>query len=328
MSATATPDPHTARRVIREAARWYSQLCSGEATAEEQLAWQHWLAQGWEQQWAWSRVEHLQQQMAVAPGQVTRNVLQASADDLHARRRALLKGLGIAAIALPLVYQGWRTPSWQAVLADYSTATGERREWMLADGTRLVLNTDSAVNIAFDQQVREVQLLKGEIYIETGHVTGSQERPFIVKTAQASLRALGTQFVVRQHAASTWVGVMQHAVAAHPWSGHASTMVPAGQSFTIDDHMPGALRPLAGNESTWLRGMLVVTDWRLEDLVAELGRYRRGMLRCDPRLAEQHISGAFPLDDPDVALEAIQTALPGVRIDYFTRYWVTLRPFS
>lgn len=324
-SNAAAPDPQTARRVIREAAAWYSQLCSGEAGAEEKQAWQRWLDQGWEHQWAWSRVEHLQQQMSVSPGLVTRNVLDSSAEEMRARRRSLLKGFGMVAVAAPLAWQGWRTQLWQAVLADYSTATGERREWMLADGTRLTLNTDSAVNVVFDQHVRMLHLVKGEIYIETGHGARTQGRPLIVKTAQASLRALGTQFAVRQLAESTWLGVMQHAVEVTPVHTGQAYIVPVGRQATIDGHASGSLLALAGNEASWRRGMLVVSDWRLEDMVAELGRYRRGVLRCDPQLVEQRISGAFPLDDTNVALEAIQTALPQVRIDYFTRYWVTLR---
>ncbi len=324
MSDTISPDPYIARRVIREAAGWYSQLCSGEATTADKQAWQHWLDQGWEQQWAWSRVEHLQQQMSVAPGRLTRNVLDAGAEEMRASRRALLKGLGVVAFTTPLVWQGWRAQPWQAMLADYSTATGERREWLLADGTRLTLNTGSAVNVVFDQHVRMVQLIKGEIYIETGHASAALQQPFVVKTAQARLRALGTQFAVRQHAHATWLGVMQHAVDVHAAHAGPAYIVPAGQQVMIGEDVSEPVRALAGDEASWRRGMLVVTDWRLADLVAELGRYRRGVLRCDPQLAEQRISGAFPVDDTNIALEAIQTALPQVRINYLTRYWVTL----
>lgn len=324
MSDTISPDPQIARRVIREAAGWYSQLCSGEASVADKLAWQHWLDQGWEQQWAWSRVEHLQQQLSVAPGRLTRNLLDSGAEEMRASRRALLKGIGVVAVTMPLVWQGWRTQPWQAVLADYSTALGERREWVLADGTRLTLNTDSAVNVVFDQHVRMVQLIKGEIYIETGHASAALQQPFIVKTAQARLRALGTQFTVRQHANATWLGVMQHAVEVHAEHAGPAYIVPAGQQVMIGEEASEPVRVLAGNEASWRRGMLVVTDWRLADLVAELGRYRRGVLRCDPQLAEQRISGAFPLDDTNIALEAIQTALPQVRLNYFSRYWVSL----
>ncbi|MCB5190929.1 FecR domain-containing protein [Methylobacillus arboreus] len=327
MSRLPYPDPHTARRVIREAASWYSQLCSGQSTLEEKQAWQSWLSQGWEQQWAWSRVENLQRQLGVAPGDVTRNVLESSAEEMRAQRRALLKGAGAVAIACPVAWYGWQARPWQPLLADYRTATGERREWLLDDGTRLVLNTDSAVDIVFDAHQRLVKLIRGEIFIETGHGDAAQGKSFVVQTAHASLRALGTQFAVRLHADSTWLAVMQHAVEITlPSSASASLILAAGQQATIDDNGVDGTLLLAGNEVSWLRGMLVVTDWRLADLAAELGRYRRGSLRCDSRLADRRISGAFPLDDTDMALQAIQAALPMLQIDYLTRYWVTLRP--
>jgi len=319
-----TPDPKTARRVIREAALWYSQLCSGQASAEDTQAWQHWKAQGWEQQWAWSRVELLQQQIHTTPVQMTQQVLQAGHEAMQAKRRAILKGLGVFTLTAPVAWIGWHLQPWQPMLADYSTATGERREWRLADGTRMVLNTGSMVNVAFDEHVRLVQLIRGEIYIETGHQDVHQ-RPFIVRTTQASLRALGTQFVVRQQATSTWLGVLQHAVEVTLAAGPPQFQVEAGQQTTLGMQGGGALSALNGQEASWVRGMLVITDWRLADLVAELNRYRPGILRCDPQLADQRISGAFPLDDADIALEAIQTALPQVRVEYFTRYWVSLR---
>lgn len=319
------PHPEIARRVLREAAGWYSQLCAGEVTPEQSTAWQHWLAQGWEQQWAWSRIEHLQQQMQLAPAPMTRQVLQAGNDAMQARRRTLLKSLGGFGLAMPLAWVGWQTQPWQPMLADYSTATGERREWMLEDGTRLVLNTDSVVNVSFNAQTRMLHLLRGEIYIETGHAD-PQRRPLIIRTAQADLQPLGTQFLVRQQTASTWLGVKQHAVEVTPVNGAPVFRVDAGQQVTVHAQGDVTRQALSGQEASWLRGMLIITDWRLADLVTELSRYRPGVLRCDPQLAAQRISGVFPLDRPEVALEAIQTALPQVRVEYFTRYWVNLRP--
>jgi transmembrane sensor len=320
-----TPHPDVARRVLREAAGWYSQLCAGEVSPKDNAAWQRWLAQGCEQQWAWSRIEHLQQQMQLAPAHMTRQVLQAGTDVMQARRRTLLKGLGTLGLVMPVAWVGLHSQPWQALLADYSTGTGERREWVMSDGTRLVLNTDSVVNISFNAHTRLVHLLRGEIYIETGHAD-PQQRPLIVRTAQAALRPLGTQFMVRQQETSTWLGVKQHAVEVNPDSGKPVFQVAAGQQVTLHAQGDVVKQALTGQEGSWLKGMLIITDWRLADLVTELNRYRRGVLRCDPSLAEQHISGVFPLDRPEVALEAIQTALPQVRVEYFTRYWVNLRP--
>ena len=69
--------------------------------------------------------------------------------------------------------------------------------------------------------------------------------------------------------------------------------------------------------------MLAARNWRLADLVAELARYRRGFLRCDPAVAELRVSGAFPVNDTDAGLRLLEKTLP-VRIHRITPYWVTV----
>jgi transmembrane sensor len=65
----------------------------------------------------------------------------------------------------------------------------------------------------------------------------------------------------------------------------------------------------------------------LASFAAELGRYRPGLLRCDPEVAQLEVSGAFQLHDTDQALHALTQVLP-VEIRYRTRYWVTIAPIS
>lgn len=67
--------------------------------------------------------------------------------------------------------------------------------------------------------------------------------------------------------------------------------------------------------------MLIASDWRLEDFLAELSRYRPGRLVCDEQVADLRLSGAFHLNDTDVVLENLANTLP-VRLRYLTRYWV------
>ena len=62
---------------------------------------------------------------------------------------------------------------------------------------------------------------------------------------------------------------------------------------------------------------------RLEDFLAELGRYRRGQLNCDPTVAELLISGTYPVNDSERILNMLEVSLP-VRVKRFTRYWVTV----
>ena len=67
--------------------------------------------------------------------------------------------------------------------------------------------------------------------------------------------------------------------------------------------------------------MLIADRMPMSQFVAELGRYRRGTLRCDPAVARLPVSGAFPLADTDATLSLLEQTRP-VKMRYFTRYWV------
>ena len=68
-----------------------------------------------------------------------------------------------------------------------------------------------------------------------------------------------------------------------------------------------------------------VSQWRLDRVIAELARYRRGHLSCDPAVAGLRVSGSFPLNDTDRALALLSQTLP-VRLQGFTRYWLQIVP--
>ena len=71
--------------------------------------------------------------------------------------------------------------------------------------------------------------------------------------------------------------------------------------------------------------MLSFSDKPLGDVIATLSRYRHGILRCDPAVAGLRLTGTFPLGNTDAVLNAIAKTLP-VKIQFVTRYWVTLSP--
>ncbi|WP_409076730.1 FecR domain-containing protein [Paraburkholderia sp. BL23I1N1] len=204
------------------------------------------------------------------------------------------------------------------------TAVGERRTVTLADGTRVTLNTDSAIDIGFSSTERRVRLIKGEIMIATGHGAGEQ-RPFMVETAQGKLQPLGTRFAVRQQSALCRLDVFEGAVRISPRDAPGRTpVVRAGQRarFTRDD--VSALEPISENDAAWTDGLIVASGTRLGDFVTELDRYRAGHLSCDPSVAGLRLSGTFPLADTDRVLDTVTRTLP-VEVVFITRYWGTVR---
>lgn len=314
------------RKALSAAAQWVAQLGAEDASSADHRAWQDWYRADPDHQWAWSRVQALQTRLRAVPGTLSAATLHLAqrqrAPQPQLDRRAVLKGLGALTVS---AWLGYELAPWQTLRADYRTAVGETQATTLPDGTRIVLDTRSAVRVDFDTRQRRLHLLSGEVLIETAKDPSPHYRPFTVHAAHGEVQALGTRFSVRQDAESTRVVVLQDTVEVRPRLGTALPLrLRAGQQVRFSDKTVSA--PAAADESlvAWVDRRLVISDWRLADFVTELNRYRSGWLRCDPAVAQLRLSGAFPLHNTDQALLAVERALP-VSAQYRSRYWVTLQ---
>ena len=305
-------------QVLDAAIAWQLSLDSGSPLEREEFA--KWHAAHEEHARAWRQLGMLDQRFSVANGPARAALLQ-SREGIRRRVRKLGSGLAsvVAVIGLAL-FAGDRYLPLDYWLADQRTATGEQRTVRLADGTVLNLNTHSAVDVRFDARQRLIVLQEGEIMVETGH---GDARPFIVETREGSMRALGTRFLVKREDQGTRLSVLKSAVAAHPQSHPEEQILREGQQVLIRNDGLDAVAALTPGADAWTRGMLVVDNARLEDLVHELGRYRRGHLGVTPEVADLRITGSFPLHDTDKALSALLPTLP-VQIERHTPYWVTV----
>ncbi|WYX33500.1 FecR domain-containing protein [Achromobacter xylosoxidans] len=220
---------------------------------------------------------------------------------------------------------GWlayRDDTWRGWTAQYRTAVGARREVMLADHSRIVLNAATAMDVLFDARQRLIALHAGEILVETSPDPAPVARPFIVRTREGSITALGTRFVVRRDDGVSTVQVLDGAVRVAPRGATSdrARQVPAGMSLRFGNGIDEGLAPVAGDPSAWQRGMLQVDGMPLRTFLAELQRYRSGWIDCAPEVAHLPISGAFPLEDTDRVLATVADTLP-LRLRYRTRYW-------
>lgn len=321
MSAATRPD--VPEDVLEEAILWMVRLHSGYADEQAIQGCLHWRQRHPLHEAAWQALQRNESTlgslagMSGVPGGVARETLELVQNQQLGRRR-LLQVLGTGLIVGSM---GWR--SQDAVrrwAADYSTAVGERRTLTLADGTRLQLNTNSAVDVVFTDSQRLIKLVQGEIYIETGADEGSPggRRSFWVQTRQARLQALGTAFAVRQEDASTQLAVEHSKVAIHLPA--QQQVVAAGEQYSINAEGWRKLSTGEMDASAWTRGQLVARSMPMQTLVAELARYHRGWLVCAPQVAGLKVSGVFQLGDIDRALDALETSMP-VRIERVTRFW-------
>ncbi|SFW35879.1 FecR domain-containing protein [Pseudomonas sp. NFACC04-2] len=308
--------------VLDAAIAW--QLSLDASGAQEHEAFARWHAADEEHARAWRQLGMLDQRFSVANGPARAALLQSR---VSIRRRIRKIGSGLASVVAVIglaLFASERYLPLDYWLADQRTATGEQRTLRLADGTLINLNTHSALDVRFDDKQRRIVLQEGEILVETGH---DDPRPFIVETREGRLRALGTRFLVKREDEGTRLSVLKSAVAAHPQATDSEQILREGQQVLMRRDGLGPTVALSPGADAWTRGMLVVDNARLEDLVHELGRYRRGYLGVEPQVADLRITGSFPLHDTDLALTALLPTLP-VQVGYHTKWWVFVEPKS
>ena len=132
--------------------------------------------------------------------------------DLRKRRANLLKSepipsyqaktaanLQLDSIVQSIRYLPTETPGYDSTLSYHSLEIPKGGEYrlQLADGSRIWLNSESSLRypVKFGLHRREI-FLSGEIYLE---VVPDTQRPFIVHTANRTIKVLGTRFNVRNY---------------------------------------------------------------------------------------------------------------------------------
>lgn len=307
-------------KVLEAAIAWKLCLDEDSGTPDERSEFMRWHAAHEEHARAWLQLGALDLRVNAAAGPVRHTLLKSRAN-LRQRLGSVGSGLaGMLVLGGLLAWAGVPTLAPTYWLADQRTGTGEMRTLRLEDGTLLSLNTRTAVDIDFHGDQRLIVLHQGEISVETGH---GDSRPLLVRTDDGRLRPLGTRFLVKREEAGTRLEVLQASVAAKPQNSGDEQVLREGQQVLMNANGLGPVDPVPMGSDAWTRGMLVVDNMRLADLVAILGEYRSGHLGVADDVANLRISGSFPLADTDLALASLQPALP-VKVERHTPWWVTV----
>ncbi|WP_353190185.1 FecR family protein [Pandoraea pnomenusa] len=314
----ATVPTHVAERAVE----WLIELQSDDVSPHIVAEWQQWRAAHPDHERAWQRIESVKGKLAPLASPVEAGIAQAAlAPPASKQRRRAVKALAVLLFAGSGTWGAMHSTRWQRWSADVQTAVGERRTLRLEDGTQLVLNTGSAVDIVYREDVRRVRLIAGEVLITTAPDTHSPARPFLVETSQGTARALGTRYNVRQFDDGTHVSVFEGAVEIRPRANATRALVlRAGlhASYTADSISDPVTLP--SMNASWADGFIVARSMRLADFVAELARYSNASLSCEASVANLRVSGTFPLDDVGKVLDTLGTTL-AVRTESVTRFW-------
>jgi transmembrane sensor len=227
--------------------------------------------------------------------------------------------LAAAACAMLLVLVGVAWFQHQAGVI--TTEVGEQRQLVLRDGTRVFLNTDTSIAVKYDEQVRRVELRRGEALF---NVAKRSDWPFVVVAGDRQVRAVGTSFVVRKDAQRVAVTLVEGQVLVSPVSQDFSALTPpsidvsgagpevastpasrdgavmlaAGQRLTFDEGAPQIDTPPVEKATAWRRGQVILDDTPLRQAAEEMNRYSPIKLVVeDPVAGELPINGLFQAGD-------------------------------
>ena len=324
--------------LIEEALRWLVVLKDRAASDADRAAFEDWLRADPRHQAAWIQAQSVWMRVgkfgpafanrpAAASGWRPAAAVPPAAPTMWrappkparppSRRRFLYAAAAVAAVAAPAAVLLSRPD----LLADHSTAVGERRKVTLEDGSTVELAGSSSLSVDFSAEARRVVLHDGEAFFDVARGT----RPFVVQAADGSSQALGTSFDVKRQGSEVTVAVVEHAVAVS--SAGSRVVVEQGQQIRYGARRLGKVgeADLAQVEA-WRRDRLIFHETPLGEVIADLERYRGGrIVMTDARLRDIPVTAVFDARQADAALDTIASAL-AIRLRRVTGLLVVLSP--
>jgi transmembrane sensor len=301
---------NSAELIDTQASRWLSRRDAGNASAEDESAFERWLKADIRHRVAylrlegtWKRSDQLRDLRPLDRG-IDPDLLRPRS--LRARWPTALA----ASVALAAIVGGYFLVQARFGWQHYETRVGGFSRIVLEDGSVIDLNTDSDVRVRLQADRREVKLLRGEGRFQVAH---DRQRPFVVSAADASVRAVGTAFSVRLHDASQVdVLVAEGTVAVASSTVRHAPPVTAGEAAVLQPNQMSVrhVEPdVVQSRLAWTSGRLQFRGETLADAVAEFNRYNRRQIRlADASLARLRVGGTFDATDPESFAAALSSA--------------------
>jgi transmembrane sensor len=329
VDAADDPPPKVTRRIAAEAATWVARLHGPNRDRQMELACLAWQARSAAHRHAFERCTEVWLEVpnaARAAGYVPTRRPPGGSAWAGPRRPRWMAMAASCVLLLAVSVMGWL---WWGEESEYRTAVGEAQTVVLADGTRMFLNTDTRVAVALDSTQRRVSVRSGEVAFE---VAKDPARPFVVRAAANEVVALGTVFAVRLTPAAAAAGeargatqgvtqgvtlvvtLLEGKVALRSVAGSDGTAAPVAQALVMQ---PGERvrvarasgraavtrelldRPRLDQVTAWRRNEVVFDRTSLSEAVAEMNRYSRVplVLMGDLAQSDRLVSGQYRTGD-------------------------------
>ncbi|HAP41009.1 MAG TPA: hypothetical protein DCQ94_14795 [Nitrospira sp.] len=305
-------DPSNSQRSLSDqAVVWLVRLQAHDATDADRARFASWYATSDAHRSAYSEAEAFVGRL--------RQPAQAVWEEQHLRRSSAppqWTGRRLASIAacLAVVAAGFLLwPMVETTPGEWlTTHKGEQRRVELADGSSVLLNSNTELRMAYSDHRRQLALQKGEAFFT---VAKDSTRPFEVTAAGGLTKAVGTEFNVRVRDAAATVTVTEGVVEvsqAEPADEHARTALPIRlhPSETVrysHDGMGGITRSDTLSSLAWRRGQFVFNQQPLGEVIEELNQQWNGHVFVGSgKLRQLPVNGVFDIHDPPAVVRAIE----------------------
>jgi len=290
---------------------WLVRLYSNDVSDSDRQAFRDWLALSPDHAKTYKAIELAWRDVSLAPG--SKAELGDRREDTTLQRWPAIRWVAVAACLLVavgaslfgerhVVEEGWHT-----------TGIGETRIVTLQDGTQVILSARTTLETRFSGGRRDTYLVQGTAYFD---VAQNPNRPFTVAVADTAITVTGTEFDVRYGPDSVRVAVSEGSVHVADTSADG-----AGQqaSLTAGDQLIAKLDGSIASQGrfdaqaigAWREGRLVYLDARLEDIVADVNRYRDIPIRLrDDALMDLRITTSFRVEESDQMLAGLAASYP------------------
>ena len=302
---------------LSEAERWYARLKAPDCSASEQLEFQRWRAAP-EHEAAFADTERLWESLGLLSDrpdieQLSQRILAETAPRPRPRWQPLAMA---ASVAVALIGGGvffWAQQR-QPPGVVYTTKAGERSIVKLADGSQLVLNYATEVDVRLEEKVRRVMLHKGEALFT---VAPDHTRTFEVVAGDGVVTVLGTRFDVRSDEHQVTVTLAEGRVSLDRQVDQEHVRLEPGDQVRYQVDVPELNRRTVdtGVVTSWSTGRLRFRSTPLSEVLEEVNRYSSTQIRlADPMLAAIPIAGTFEVGDTPSVVSAL-TALWPIRAE-------------
>ncbi|EJV1610236.1 FecR family protein [Pseudomonas aeruginosa] len=310
------------QRIVEEAIEWMVRLQSGDFSVAEGDALERWKALSSEHAEVFRQLLDSLAPLQDSPwrGQPSATVLRAL-EQPSSRRRFVGGALGL----FVLLAGGAGLERWvqagMGLPGELATGTGERRDWLLADGSRLRLNARSKARPLLDGAQRRLELRRGALRLE---VKEDPRGAFALDCAAGRVDCASGSLLLAEERGAIRLVTLRGSARLTTGEGR-QLAVAARRSLLFDAGGLLEQGPMQAGEDAWASGWLEVHDRSLAWVAEAFRPYLPGILQLDAEIAGNRVSGLFPLDDMPTSLDMLGRSLP-IRVLRYSDYWISLRP--